>query len=89
MAQCEKSTWTSGDRVWSLGQEDSPGEGHGNPFKYSFLENPMAEEPEGLQSLGLSRVGHNWATKQLHTWILKLPPGGKSWLYDDWTIAVT
>ena len=25
----------------SLGQEDSPGGGHGNPLQYSCLENPM------------------------------------------------
>ena len=25
----------------SLGQEDSPGEGNGNPLQYSCLENPM------------------------------------------------
>ena len=28
-------------QVWSLGQEDSPGEGNGNPIQYSCLENPM------------------------------------------------
>ena len=27
--------------VRSLGQEDSPGEGNGNPLQYSCLENPM------------------------------------------------
>ena len=27
--------------VLSLGQEDSPGEGNGNPLQYSCLENPM------------------------------------------------
>ena len=27
--------------VQPLGQEDSPGGGHGNPFQYSCLENPM------------------------------------------------
>ena len=27
--------------IWSLGQEDSPGEGSGNPLQYSCLENPM------------------------------------------------
>ena len=27
--------------VRSLGQEDSPGEGYGNPLQYSCLENPM------------------------------------------------
>ena len=28
-------------QVWSLGQEDPPGEGNGNPLQYSSLENPM------------------------------------------------
>ena len=28
-------------RVWSLGREDSPGEGNGNPLQDSGLENPM------------------------------------------------
>ena len=30
-------------RTWvrSLGQEDPPGEGNGNPLQYSCLENPM------------------------------------------------
>ena len=28
-------------QVQSLGQEDSPGEGTGNPLQYSCLENPM------------------------------------------------
>ena len=27
--------------VWSLGQEDSPGGGHGNSLQYPCLENPM------------------------------------------------
>ena len=31
-----RETW-----VQSLGQEDSPGEGNGNPLQYSCLENPM------------------------------------------------
>ena len=31
-----RETW-----VRSLGQEDSPGEGNGNPPQYSCLENPM------------------------------------------------
>ena len=31
-----QETW-----VRSLGWEDSPGEGNGNPFQYSCLENPM------------------------------------------------
>ena len=28
-------------QVLSLGQEDSPGGGNGNPLQYSCLENPM------------------------------------------------
>ena len=28
---------------------------------------PWTEEPGGLQSMGLQRVGHNWATKHTHT----------------------
>ena len=30
----------------------SPREGNGNPLQYSCLENPMTEEPGGLQSMG-------------------------------------
>ena len=28
------------------------GEGNGNPFQYCSLENPIEEEPGGLQSMG-------------------------------------
>ena len=34
-------------QVRSLGQEDSPGEGNGNPLQYSCLENPIEEGPGG------------------------------------------
>ena len=34
----------------------SPGEGNGNPLQCSCLENPMAEEPGGLQSMGLQEL---------------------------------
>ena len=38
----------------------SPGGGHGNPLRYSRLENPMDREAWGpLQSMGLQRVRHN------------------------------
>ena len=37
----------------------SPGEGNGNPFQYSCLENPWMEEPGGLQPMGSQRVGHD------------------------------
>ena len=51
----------------------SPGGGHGNPLQYSCLENSLwTEEPRWLQSMGLQRVGHDWATKHSTaqtTWI--------------------
>ena len=33
-----QETW-----VRSLGSEDSPGAGHGNPLRYSYLENPHGQ----------------------------------------------
>ena len=35
-----------------------PRGGHGNPLQYSCLRIPWTEEPGGLQSMGLQRVGH-------------------------------
>ena len=46
------------------GSGRSPGGGHGNPLQYSCLENPMEEEPGGLQSMGSQRVGYDLVTKQ-------------------------
>ena len=42
------------------GSGRSPGEGNGNPLQYSCLENSMAEEPGGLQSMGWQRVKQDW-----------------------------
>ena len=42
--------------VQSLGREDSPGEGSGNPLQYSCLEIPWMEEPGRLQSMEWQRV---------------------------------
>jgi len=36
------------------GSGRSPGEGHGNPLQYSYLE-----EPGGLRSIELQRVRHD------------------------------
>ena len=35
------------------------GEGNGNPLQYSCWRIPWTEEPGGLQSTGLQRVGHD------------------------------
>ena len=40
----------------------SSGEGNGNALQYSCLEKSTTEEPGGLQSMGLKRVGHDWVT---------------------------
>ena len=44
------------------GSGRSPGKGNGYPLQYSRLENPTAKELGGLQSMGLQRVRHDWAT---------------------------
>ena len=39
--------------VWSLGWEDSPGGGHGNPVQYSGLKNPQGQRsPTGYSPWG-------------------------------------
>ena len=45
------------DSIPGLGK--FPGGGHDNPLQYSCLEDAIAEEPGGLQSTGLQRVGHS------------------------------
>ena len=47
-----QETW-----VRSLGQEDSPGEGDGNPLQYSRLGNPV--DREAWLSIRLQRVRHD------------------------------
>ena len=46
--------------VWSLDGKDPLGEGMA-----THASIPRAEEPGGLQSRGLQRVGHNWATEYI------------------------
>ena len=51
-----RETW-----VPSLGQEESPGGGHGNPLQYPCLENPMDRRAwRGYSPWG--RTGHDWVT---------------------------
>ena len=53
------SAYNKGDRGSIPGSGRSPGDGNGDPLQFPCLENPMTEEPGGLQSMGLQRVGHN------------------------------
>ena len=58
------------------GSGRSPREGDGNPLQYSCLEIPWTKEPGGLQSMGLQRVRHDWATFLLHF----MNKSGAQWL---------
>ena len=47
--------------VRSLGQEDPPGGGHGNPLKHSCLENPHGQMSlAGYSPVGSQRVRQDW-----------------------------
>ena len=45
------------DSIPSLGR--SPGGGHGNPFQYPSWRISWTEEPGGLQSIEVHKVGHD------------------------------
>ena len=51
-------------QVRSLGQEDPQEKEMATHFSILAWEIPWTEEPGRLQSLGLQRVRHDWATKQ-------------------------
>ena len=50
----KESTCKAGNLGSNLGLERSPGEGHGNPLQYSYLENPHGQR----RVLGYSPGGH-------------------------------
>ena len=50
--------------VWSLSQEDSLEEEMATHSSILAWRIPWTEEPGGLQSVGLKRVGHDWAQQQ-------------------------
>ena len=56
------SVCNAGDLGSIPGPERSPGEANGNPLQYSSIlawRIPWTEEPGGLQSTGLQRIGHD------------------------------
>ena len=64
----EESTYNTagtGDTTWvqSLGQEDSPGGGNGNPFQYSCLEN---SRDRGAWRATVHGVAKSWAPLNMH-----------------------
>ena len=50
-------------QVRSLGQEDTLEKEMAMPSSILAWRIPWTEEPDGLQSMGSQRVGHDWATK--------------------------
>ena len=82
-----QETW-----VWSLGEEDSPGEGSGNPVQYSCLGNPMGRGAWWATVHGVTKSWtqlSNWTTKnklevtQKSVLVCKClkNPGCHSWLH--------
>ena len=59
----KESACNAGDLGSILGSGRSPGEGNGNPFQYSCLENPMDRGDWQAIVLRVARVGHDLATK--------------------------
>ena len=57
----------------------SPEVGNDNPLQHSCMKTPWTEERGGLQSMGLQKVGHDLATKQVCSTVcaaeLLLKPG--------------
>ena len=60
----KESTCNAGDVDSIPGSGRSPGEGNGNPFQYSYLENPKQKSLEGYNPWGGKRVRHDLVTKQ-------------------------
>jgi len=54
-------------QVRSLGQEDPQEKEIATHSNILAWEIPWTEEPDGLQSMGSQRVGHDLATKHTHT----------------------
>ena len=59
----KSSACNAGDPGSTPGSGRSPGEGNGNPLQYSCLENPKDRGAWQTTVHGISRVGHNSATK--------------------------
>ena len=56
-----QETW-----IWSLGWEDSPGEGHSNPLQYSCVENPHVQR--SLAGYSPNGCKESDTTERLSTW---------------------
>ena len=62
----EKSACREGDLSSIPESGRSPGGGYGTHSSTLAWKTPWTEEPGGLQSMGLQRVGQDWATVHFH-----------------------
>ena len=72
-------------QVQSLGQEDPPEKGMATQSSFLAWRIPWTEEPGGLPTMGLQRVGHDWETNTHITWrwLIKL---NHDWLIESLAI---
>ena len=69
----KESACNAGDLGSIPGSGRSPGKGNGYPLKCSCLENSMDRGAHSrLQSMGLQKVGHNWATNTFTFFLFSL-----------------
>ena len=58
--------------VWSLGWNDPLKRGMATPSNILSWRIPWTEEPGGLQSMGLQRIGHSWVTNLRYSQLIML-----------------
>ena len=83
-SDAKESACNAGGLGLMPGSGRSPGEGNGNPFQYSCLENSMGRGAWRDTVHGVTRVRHKWATDTNTGWIGRLSgcclAGGMFWL---------
>ena len=72
----------AGDANFIFGSGRSSEVGNGNTLHYSCWEIPWTEEPGGLQSMGLQRVGHDWVQSAFLTEEMEENTGGPESEFD-------
>ena len=77
--KCLPAMWET--QVRSLGREDTPEKEMATHSSILAWRNPWREEPGRLQSTGLQRVGHDWATSLHYI-------AGGAWFY-QWLSCIT
>ena len=76
----KESACNAGDLGSIPGLGRSPGEGSGNPRQYSCLENPMDRGAWWATVHGVTRVGHDLATKPMVQTVKNLPAMQDTWV---------